>query len=66
MQVLEQAVRRTASERRHHGLPKVFTEGFHCGDCGVSIHVSETHVVIDCEGWFDCQNRDCDEFNTSC
>ena len=29
---------------------KVYWKCFHCGDCGASIHVSETHVVINCEG----------------
>ena len=45
MYALEQA--HVSAELRLHRLPKVFIEGFHCG---ASISVSESDVVIDCEG----------------
>ena len=55
-----------SAERQLPRLPKLFTEGFHCGDCGASTHVSETHVVIDCEGGLIVKTWIATSFNTSC
>ena len=46
-------------------LPKVFADAFHCRDCGASIPVSETDIVIDREGGFGCQNMKCNNFQQS-
>ena len=48
------------------GYRKSSLKAFHCGDCGASIHVSETHVVIDCEGGLIVKTGMATSFNTSC